>query len=345
MAEKPNRLRRFKLLIIGSQALAHHYPEAGIVPRDTDIICTLQEFRDYMKRFEKGDVILCKPLSASKIHVRTKDGWNYEFEIASPGSTAQWLLDNYSIGQPGDFAPPHVLLALKLSHRYLRNSPHFLKTMQTIQFLRSQRVTLGAKLTEWLPVREAATYVYNHPKLNVSKDAFFDGDGVDYIYDHDSIHLTVALDQHHFFPEGSDELVTVGVPAYTRYMKDGSDVMTSKEKFMEAPGTVRLYGVYEETCVLALERSQIPFNMMPTTEGASVWFDRDRSGPSPRKSFEYALMKVCTSITSGWFREWSWEHYDDVMALYAELGEDDYIRRFERNQHLLKPYKVTHGML
>lgn len=317
------------MLIIGSQALAHHFPLAGIVPRDTDIICTLGEFREYMKRFEKGDVILCKPLSASKIHVRTKDGWNYEFEIAEAGNTAQWLLDNYSIGQPGDFAPPHVLLALKLSHRYLRNSPHFLKTMQTIQFLRSQRVTLGAKLTDWLPIREAATYVYNHPKLNVSKDAFFDGDGVDYIYDHDTIHLTQALT-----PDGQGSMV----PAYTFYMKMGSQVMTSKELFYRVPEEIRLRGVYEETCVLALERSQIPFNMMPDLRGF-IWMDQVRSGPSPRKSFEYALMKVCTSITSGWFREYAWENYDKVIDLYKELGEDDYIKRFTANQHLLKPYQ------
>jgi hypothetical protein len=79
--------------------------------------------------------------------------------------------------------------------------------------------------------------------------------------------------------------------------------------------------VYEESCVLALERSQIPF-----------------PDASPRKSFEYALMKVCTSITSGFFREWAWEHYDDVLALYNELGENDYIERFKRNRHLLKPY-------
>ena len=232
------------MLIIGSQALAHHFPLAGIVPRDTDIICTLQEFREYMKRFEKGDVILCKPLSASKIHVRTKDGWNYEFEIAEAGNTAQFLLDYFDIGQEGSFAPPHVLLALKLSHRYLRNSPHFLKTMRTIQFLRKQGVTLGTELEEWLPIREAATYVYNHPKLNVSKDAFFDGDGVDYIYDHDDLHKVMAVD---------------GAPAYTKYMAEGSQVLTSKAKFFAADHRVRILGGLEEALVLACERSQIPF--------------------------------------------------------------------------------------
>jgi hypothetical protein len=27
-----------------------------------------------------------------------------------------------------------------------------------------------------------------------------------------------------------------------------------------------------------------------------------------------ALMKVCTSITSGWFRAFAWEHYDLVQG-------------------------------
>ena len=115
----------------------------------------------------------------------------------------------------------------------------------------------------------------------------------------------------------------VYVPAYTKYMKDGAQVMTSKDKFFAANEFVRLLGVYEESCVLALERSQIPHDFKP----------------SPRYSFELALMKVCTSITSGWFREYAWENYDKVLDLYNELGEDDYVQRFKRNQHLLKPFK------
>ncbi len=311
------------MLMIGSGALSHHFPEAGFIPRDTDYICTLEEFRAWTKCFVKGEIILCKPLSADKIHVRTKDGWNYEFEIATPGSTAQELLDYFDINDRVTMAPPHVLLALKLSHRYRRNSPHFLKTMRDIQFLRAQGVELGTELEEWLPKREAATYTYAHPKLDVSKDAFFDGDGVQYIYDHDSIHLTQAILRPNAY---------TGTPAYTYYMKDGSEVMTSKEKFMSVSENIRLYGVYEETCVLALERSQIPF------EGENA--------PSPRKSFEYALMKVCTSITSGWFREYAWENYQKVLDLYSKLGEDDYIKRFKANQHLLKPYQApTMGVM
>ena len=297
------------MLIIGSQAMNQHYPEFGIVPNDTDLIGTLDEFRSWSRNFAKGDIILCKPLTGTKMHVRTKDGHNYEFDIASPGDTNQFLLDYFDVHPSGvTFAPPHVLLALKLSHRYRRNSPHFLKTMRDIQFLRGQRVTIGTELEEWMPAREAATYTYKHPKLDVSKDAFFDGDGVNYVYDHDSIHMTQAL----YF----------GIPAYARYMKEASQVMTSKAKFFDCSEEIRLAGVYEEACVLALERSQIPF---PEAK--------------PRQSFEYALMKVCTSITSGWFREFAWENYDKVLDIYEKEGEDGYLKRFNANKHLLKPYE------
>jgi hypothetical protein len=297
------------MLVVGSQAMRHHFPEAGIVPNDTDIIGTMDEFRQWSRIFAKGDIILCKPLSATKMHVRTKDGWNYEFEIATPGSSSQELLDYFDLGQT--YAPTWVLLFLKLSHRFRRNSPHFLKTMRDIQFLRAAGVTLGTELEELLPKREAETYTYAHPKLDVSKAAFFDGDGVPYVYDHDSIHMTQAL--------------YLGLPAYARYMKEASQVMTSKAKFFDCSEEIRLAGVYEESCVLALERSQIPF-----------------PEASPRKSFEYALMKVCTSITSGWFRQYAYENYDKVLDIYEKEGEDGYLKRFNANKHLLKPYEGTY---
>lgn len=302
------------MLIVGSQAMQHHFPDAGIVPKDTDIIGTMDEFRAWSKTFARGDISLCKPLSADKMHVRTKDGWNYEFEIATPGNSSYdlWMYEFEG------FASLEVLLMLKLSHRYRRNSPHFLKTMRDIQKLRAHGVELSSYLKLLLPKREAETYTYAHPKLDVSKSAFFDGDGVPYVYDHDSIHEAVAL----------VNLVGIGKPwpAYKSYMKEGSEVMTSKELFFSVSEETRLYGVFEESCVLALERSQIPF--------ADV-----ENPPHPRKSFEYALMKVCTSITSGWFREYAWENYDKVLDIYEKEGEDGYVKRFKANQHLLKPYE------
>lgn len=301
------------MLIIGSQAMIFH-KLTDRKARDTDLIATYSELQSLIRAIkEDKGIVISRPLSENKWHIRDKSGWDTEVEIAWKGSSGDVLLQLEGVVEGTEaMASKEALLALKMSHRYLRNSPHFLKTMRDIQSLRTQGVQMTAELENlWLPQREAETYVYNHPKLNVDKQTFFD-DSVGYVYDHDSLHETVALREK---------------PAYTMYMQDGAQVMTDREKFFSVSEETRLHGVYEESCVLALERSQIPFNFEPDA----------------RRSFEMALMKVCTSITSGWFREFAYNSYDKVLDLYNQLGENDYIERFKRNAHLLKPFRNEQG--
>jgi hypothetical protein len=329
------------MLLVGSRALVANNPEIAETRKciDWDYICTIEQFTAWHKA-NKGMLKFAVPTEGGKYyHCRDKDGMNYEFEIAWEGTSAESLLEHYGIKDIVMLEPAIAvnedLLLIKQSHRYKKNSPHFLKTMGDIHFLREKIGSGDVKywLTQnpanlaLLKLRESESYTYKHPKLNVSSKDFFNGDGVNYVYDHDSIHLAVALSvERDWLYEQMGGNWGKPTPAYTYYMKDGSEVMTSKEKFMSVPEQVRLYGVYEEACVLALERSQIPHGL--GKEG----------GPSARWSFEMALMKVCTSITSGWFREYAWENYQKVLDLYNELGENDYIERFNKNQHLLKPY-------
>ncbi|CUR44252.1 hypothetical protein VCM_00033 [Pseudomonas phage VCM] len=316
------------MLLIGSRALVRNNPELESQRKcvDWDFICTLDQFRQW-HRHHKGRLQFAVPTQGGKYyHARDKDGMNYEFELAWPGTSAEMIhkhcgADNWQIPV---VANNEWLLAIKESHKYKRNSPHFLKTMQDIHFLR-HKVEPDWQADdvhmEFFALREKESYDYAHPKLDVTSKEFFTGDGVNYIYDHDSIHETQAL---LWSDNGDTEWPR---PAYTFYMKDGSEVMTSKEKFFSVEERIRLYGVYEESCVLALERSQIPHGL--GKEG----------GPSARWSFEMALMKVCTSITSGWFREYAWENYQKVLDLYEEQGENDYIENFNSLKQLLKPYK------
>lgn len=201
-------------------------------------------------------------------------------------------------------APLNLLYSLKWSHRFLKNSPHFLKTMTTIKNL--QRID-GIDIwdTDWVERRMKETYDYAHPNLNVGKGEFFNSN-FNYVYDHDSIHEAVKV---------------LDKPAYTYYMDGNAEVNCSKETFFALPRAIRLLGVLEEAYVLAIERSQVPND-----------FSVD-----PRKSFNIALEKVCTSITSGWFRQFAWDNYELVQQMYDSIYVDKFKLALQKGT--IKPYK------
>ena len=155
---------------------------------------------------------------------------------------------------------------------------------------------------EWYKERERMTYDYKLPKLNVTKNDFFDtsSTGVEQEYDHDSVHKVVAI---------------MDRPAYTFYQPDNEEVNCSKSMFNECPEFVKQLGVVEESMALALERSLIPFP----------------GGKTPEEAFLFALMKVCTSITSGWFREYAYNSYDDVVDIFNFLqSKECYTKKFQQ---------------
>lgn len=295
------------MLLTGSMALSHYFDD--IVPKDIDLVASYEEAVAFGKAFKAKSFY---PISDGKtIFMKNTEGTICEIEIAWPGSRAEKLLEfcqqtpsaltcavrksgnypEYSLyGVPVQVASLSLLYTLKMSHRFLKNSSHFLKTMQDIRMLRSYGFTIPESWMEFYKEREKDTYTYKHPKLDVDKDGFFDTNstGVPQKYDHDSLHKAVAI---------------YGEPAYTRYQPDDQEVNCSREMFEEQPHHIKLAGVIEESMVLALERSLIPFPGVKT----------------PEEAFLFALMKVCTSITSGWFREFAWENYDEVVATYEEF--------------------------
>jgi hypothetical protein len=251
--------------------------------------------------------------------MRDAHGYIAEAEVAWPDSRAERLY-NFVLADEGThykemggltFAYPslNVLLLLKMSHRYLKDSPHFLKTMRDIQFLRSRGAFLQADHQEFYKQREKDTYTYNLPKLNVDKATFFDAEatGVEYTYCHDSIHEAVR---------------TLPVPAYTLFAEPGEQVKSSEDLFWKAGHDVRIRAGMEEAMVLAIERSLVPFPGKKT----------------PKEAFDFALMKLATSVSSGWFREHVWEHYDEIVALQEQYS--DYFEQFQKgvDNGTVKPY-------
>lgn len=297
------------IAMIGSNALRMYIPLVR-KSKDYDIIGTYDDVVKYVERIMRGAFLGGEepysfyPINSGKKIIARRGTLIIEAEIAWPGSTAEKLLNiiksdskTYNDTNYYNCLIPSldVLYMLKMSHRFLKDSPHFLKTMEDIWEMRCSNAKIREEHMEFFKEREKETYTYSHPKLNQDKKNFFSGDGIKYMFDHDSIHESMKLMER---------------PAYTYFKPENSEVWCSKEMFFECDEEIRINAVLEESLVLALERSQIPF---PKTK--------------PINSFKKALEKVCTSITSGWFREYAWDHYDDVMLKFDKV-RSDYVEKF-----------------
>lgn len=274
------------MIITGSQALIR---ALGPIrkPIDIDMFATEHEALRFI-RVQLGQGVKGRDESQiedNKLILFGDKGAIVEVELISDALNKEIYDCMKHSSKDGLHASLDWLYFLKMSHRYKKDSKHFMKTMLDIHTMRQAGAKFPEVTYELFKRREKATYKNKLPSLNVVKEDFFKKTEDFYVYDHDTIHEAVAVDE---------------VPAYTKYMGSGAQVMTSSEKFFSISERERLLGVIEESYVLALERSLIPNDFKP----------------DPKKAFDMALEKVSTSITGGWFREYSWENYFKVQSMY-----------------------------
>lgn len=129
-------------------------------------------------------------------------------------------------------------------------------------------------------------FPHNHPKLNKSKDAFF-SDAVTRVYDHDLIHELVA-----FYDR----------PIYTKLQPENTDsVWCDKNRWDDLSFIDKLLCINEECMVTAIERFLVPNPQFPAKLG-----------------FMKSLDKVCTTMCSGWFRDFAIDNYPLIFNSYNE---------------------------
>lgn len=129
-------------------------------------------------------------------------------------------------------------------------------------------------------------YPQGNPKLNQSNEEFFD-DAVKKEFDHDWIHELVAYGKR---------------PMYTRLKSpEKTDLAWCEGDLWERLSHIdKLRCVAEETTVIACERFMIPSNWMH----------------GERRAYAKALKKVCTTLCSGWFRDFAIDNYPAVMDMF-----------------------------
>lgn len=122
------------------------------------------------------------------------------------------------------------------------------------------------------------------PLLKKSNDAFFN-DAVKKVYDHDYLHELVAFHDQ---------------PLYTKLKHDHSLAWCEKDLWEALSVQDKLCCVSEEASVISIERFMVPSQW---TYPATAAYDK-------------ALQKVCTTLTSGWFRDFAIDNHPLLRKMY-----------------------------
>ena len=254
------------VLVIGSTAAKHWFPEWR-EPKDCDYF---------------GDEVV-KPVDGQRVEPFWDD------RLLKLLSADEWR-----------YATPDELYSIKFSHSFwdLRNGS-WPKHMYDLLKLKAR----GAQLIpEWHDVLyEVWEDLHGKKKvdLTMESDEFF-ADAVKRIYEHDSIHLSVAY--------------TPGKPIYDECLKAGKTVQIDMNKVWAMPHDRIVQMFREEIYVTALERLVIPSNYTH----------------SPGAAYQWALRRTITSLTKGASAKFIVENFDTFRR-----PDMDYLRHHLDHKDLL----------
>lgn len=310
------------MLIYGFRALSKYIKELNkidverIMKSDYDLIVSINEFNDLLESFG-NDVLEIKPFGNDGFYIKTLKG-NYDIHIVNKENSNKMLYDNKDnfiskficidlYGNKFEVLSLETLFEIKKSHRMILKG--FNKTMNDYYRILNLLNNKEVEETEFYKLRLKETLIRakkqtNHINLKQSKDDFFKTKNVEYIYDHDSIHESVKLTQE---------------PMYKKILVSNEEVMCSEELWNKLSDLEKKYCVLEECYTISIER-----------------FLSKNKLSDPYKAFLIALEKVCTTLTKGWFREYAYSNYKEIINMYNE----SFWNKFQNdlNIGLIKPF-------
>lgn len=310
-------------VIIGSAALKEHFPDLR-TPKDIDIVMTQSKFDCTIEEYSHEiSSIQHSPTGLS--HIVKFDCFDQarEYFIADKQEGLKKLLD-YS--HKGHYANLGTLYSLKKSH--IHRPIKFDKHIRDIHILRSlirkqenissyddissvgkDLCDINPELTEVL-IRDTENRLgkLKTPKMNQSTEEFF-GKSKKYVksyYHHDDMHKAIAK-------------LHKGKVMYEEILRDGSEVETDIDKWKTLSVTERLWCVLEEVYVIALERKILP-----------IMFEKDAPYWEPEQAFNWALMRVCTTLCDGFFRDFAVKAYMHLKRRYNSNYVDIFLNQISQ---------------
>lgn len=305
------------MLLIGSLALKYHYDNYFSFTNDIDLIGTEEEFQEWMTHInlsEKPKKTIFENLTVYNFKFNDT---NYEFEVANNNSAEDYL--KYCNVKDGDFeiASEEVLYSIKKSH--IHKALNFKKHIYDYHFLKKQNID-DSKLEEITNKRKIETDIrlkLRYPNLNQNYNEFMSESQtiLDRIYDHDDIHRIVA----HYEK-----------PLFKSLQINNGKVWCDEKLWTVLKHEDKIKCVLEELYVITLERKIIPMifqaKQLITNEKAVQW----------------SLIKMSTSLTNGWFRNFILDNYYNILKSVKYDFIDSFFEELDKGKvkhYINKVYK------
>lgn len=293
------------MLIVGSKALKYHFPNFPRSSRDIDVIGYESDV-DYLKDILKPESIVQYEYTTLLKNIQNKtdvfDTDSVEVLLVEKSESLQKYLD-YDKGKT--FASVEVLFSLKKSHIHFPIK--FKKHIHDFCFLNEQ--VDGIDILEDITQLNYKETEKRHgklktPSLNKSVDDFF-GQSKDYVtsyFVHDDMHKVMA----HY-----------DIPLFEKMQKDRTIVKCEEDNWRVFPYEDKCLCVLEEAYVIALERK-----ILPMIFGGG-------KGYTSLEAFDWALMRICTTLCSGWFRNFATKNYFVIKTLYNPNYVEKFLTAYE----------------
>lgn len=241
-----------------------------------------------------GPDFKCKPdadwdiISLHKIEDANKRIEHHAFNALGSSDMQRYASEDFIevAGQKVHIVDPKGLAIIKRSHLWRDRSfdKHITHYHRYLKFWRNAFEEIDEVILEHRTKLTMAAYPQGNPNLMQSVAGFFD-DAVTKKYDHDYLHELVA-----YYDE----------PLYKKMQKDSSLAWCDKDLWYTFTHEQKLKCIAEEACVIAIERFLVPSDWTTPAKLANL----------------KAVNKICTTLCSGWFRDYAIDNYPEVLGLF-----------------------------
>jgi len=294
------------MLIVGSKALKFHFPNLDIKPKDIDLIGFTWDVERLISELQpastrRGDGIV------TFFDVKNTDFFdtkNIEILIADKSDALKSYLDYEDARRDIKYASTEVLYSLKKSHIHF--PLHFDKHIKDYVLLNKHFNSVdNLKDITKLNYKETEQRIgkIKTPSLDKKITEFFGQSEkfVEYYFIHDDIHKMVAHKDK---------------PLYLYMQKDITMAKCEKDMWSEFSFEDKCKCVLEEAYVIALERK-----ILPSIFGGSKWI-------SSKEALNWSLKRICTTLCSGWFRQFATDNYFEIKSFINENYVEDFLEKY-----------------